>query len=541
MTIDDLLAFYTPRLEGLADPALIIGRDGTVLFSNRALSTTQDASAPGFAPSDVARRLLADAPSPVAPGGELQPMGETRLRVVLPDGAGTRHIDWKYVVIPAASDSILLAWGTFRGTRPGQEMGFTVLPSGIIQAASPALCAMCGYAQEDLVGRPARQFYFTTTSRRRIVSQLKERSEVENGEVTLRRKDGSPLTLLYSAESIRDSAGRIVAYSGYFQSRTFPFFSKLAHDFTRIVDALPGLAWVSGRDLRIVAANDAYLHAYGRTRDEVIGKTEHDFLPPEQARFPMEAALRVFEDKQELLHPAVPHLLDPKIWHRVIRRPIFDDDRQEVIGILGIAQDISTKVLQENAFMDQLRSHEADVVVVTDDQGRILRRLNQTLNPSIYGRPEAFDTYTLDMRPALELIHAEDLPKVRSAMHQALREHRVQHLQCRIRNQTGAYSTVLAKMVYNDTIYGEPRMYIVVRDISDQAGLRKAGLVIERLKEASGTGTDRELAAFLNVSAAAISNARKNDRVPPDWLVDAGLLTGCSIDWLVRGPDRALN
>jgi len=59
--------------------------------------------------------------------------------------------------------------------------------------------------------------------------------------------------------------------------------------------------------------------------------------------------------------------------------------------------------------------------------------------------------------------------------------------------------------------------------------------------EASGTGTDRELAAFLNVSAAAISNARKNDRVPPDWLVDAGLLTGCSIDWLVRGPDRALN
>jgi PAS domain S-box-containing protein len=541
MTITELLAFYTPRLEGLADPALIIGRDGTVLFSNQALSTTQDASAPGFAPSDVARRLLADAPSPSSPREKMHPMGETRLRVVLPDGAGTRHIDWKYVVIPADSDSILLAWGTFRGTRPGQEMGFTVLPNGIIQAASPALCAMCGYAQEDLVGRPARQFYFTTTSRRRIVSQLKERSEVENGEVTLRRKDGSPLTLLYSAESIRDTAGRIVAYSGYFLSRTFPFFSKLAHDFTRIVDALPGLAWVSGRDLRIVAANDAYLLAYGRTRDEVIGKTEHDFLPPGQARFPMEAALRVFEDKQELLHPAVPHLLNPKIWHRVIRRPIFDDDRQEVIGILGIAQDISTKVLQENAFMEQLRSHEADVVVVTDDQGRILRRLNQTLNPSIYGRPEAFDAYTLDMRPALELIHAEDLPKVRSAMHQALREHRVQHLQCRIRNQTGAYSTVLARMVYNDTIYGEPRMYIVVRDISDQAGLRKAGLVIERLKEASGTGTDRELAAFLNVSAAAISNARKNDRIPPDWLVDAGLLTGCSIDWLVRGPARPLD
>jgi DNA-binding CsgD family transcriptional regulator len=47
-------------------------------------------------------------------------------------------------------------------------------------------------------------------------------------------------------------------------------------------------------------------------------------------------------------------------------------------------------------------------------------------------------------------------------------------------------------------------------------------MVIERLKLASGSRTDRELASFLNVSAAAISNARKNDRVPPDWLVDAG-------------------
>jgi PAS domain S-box-containing protein len=531
MTAAEVVDFYSLRLERMSDPAMLIAQHGDVLYSNAALMTTQDITASGFTTRDIAARLL--------DGIKSEPLGETRLRAILPDGAGTRHVDWKCVAVPAGQEQIYLAWGTFRGLKPGQEMGFTVLPSGTIQAASPALCALCGYTQEELVGRPARQFYFASTSRKRIVSQLQERSEVENGEVTLRRKDGSPLTLLYSAESIRDAGGRIVAYSGFFQPRPFPFFTKLARDFSRIVDALPGLAWVSARDLRIVAANDAYLQAYGLTRDEVIGKTEHDFLPAKQARYPMEAALRVFEEKQELLHPAVPHLLDPKIWHRVIRRPIFDDDRQKVIGILGIAQDISAKVLQENAFMDQLRGQEQVVVVVTDDQGRILRRSSQTLNPSIYGRPDAFDAYILDMRPTLELIHAEDLPAVRSAMHLALREHRVQHVQCRIRNQTGAYSTVLARMVYNDAIYGEPRMYVVVRDISDQAGLRKAGLVIERLKEVTATGTDRELAAFLNVSAAAISNARKNDRIPPDWLVDTGLRTGCSIDWLVRGAERA--
>jgi PAS domain S-box-containing protein len=537
MNRSDLVRFYAPRLDAMPEQALILGRGGEVLFANRALVEAGTAPHQGVPSRDIGMALGDEARdgslAPLFQGAP--PIRELRLRVILPDGAGTRHVDWKCAAIPAADGPVSLAGGTFRAPGPGQEMGFPVLPSGIIQAASPALCAMCGYRREELVGRPARQFYYTAASRRRIVNQLNERSEVENGAVTLRHKDGSPLTLWYSAEAIRDRQGNIQAYSGFFQQRPFAFSSKLASDFNRIVDALPDLAWVCGRDLRIVAANQSYLQAYGRARDEVIGRTEYDFLEPRQARFPIEAAIKVFEEKQELLHPAVPHLTDPQVWYRVIRRPIFDDDRQEVIGLLGIAQDISAKVLQENAFMEQLRSGEGDAVVVTDDQGRILRRSAQTLNPSIFGRPEVFDAYTLDMRPVLDLLHADDLPKVRQAMHTALREHREQHLECRIRNQAGRYSTVLARLVYHDAIYGEPRMYAVVRDISGQMELRTAPMVIERLRQATGVRTDRELAAFLNVSAAAVSNARKNGRVPPDWIIDTGLRTGRSMDWLVRG------
>ncbi len=535
MNIRELLDFYAPRLEHMSDLALVLDQDGRVLFANSAAQKIRKAPADGFTPLDITEQFQAEA----GPGAfsslppSSPPVRDARLRVILPDGAGTRVVSWKYVGIPATDGAIILAWGSFRSTGPGQEMGFTVLPSGIIQAASPALCGICGYTRDELVGRPARQFYYTSTARKRIVDQLNEHSEVENGAVTLRCKDGSPLTLWYSAESIRGADGKILAYSGFFQQRPFTFSSKLAAEFTRIVDALPDLAWVSGRDLRIVAANEAYLKAYGRKRDEVIGRSEYDFLKPEQARFPIEAALKVFEEKQELLHPAVPHLPNPQVWYRVIRRPIFDDARQEVIGLLGIAQDISAKVMQENAFMEQLRTLEEDVVVVTDDQGRILRRSAQTLNPSIYGRPHAFDAYTLDMRPVLDLLHPDDLPAVRQAMHLVLRERREQHLECRIRNQAGNYSTVLTRLIFHDAIYGEPRMYVVVRDITEQVGLRKAPMVIERLKLASGTRTDRELASFLSVSAAAISNARKNERVPPDWIIDTGLRTGSSIDWIV--------
>lgn len=533
MTLNELVDFYRPRLDASPDLGLLLDGHGNVLHANGPLRSLFDEGYTSAQPEGVARQLLDNMRT--SERDTAAPVHETRLRMALPDGAGIRQVDWKTLTIPATEGRLLLAWGRLRTTEGGREMGFTILPNGNISAVSPMLSAICGYAPDELIGRPARQFYYTDTARRRVVSQLLEKKEVENGEVTLRRKDGSPLILWYSAESIRDASGSMVAYSGYFQQRPFVFSSKLANDFARIVDALPGVAWVCGRDLRIVAVNDSYLEAYGRSRNDVIGRTEHDFLPAEQARYLVEAALRVFEEKQELLHPAVPHLLDPAVWFRTVRRPIFDDARQEVIGLLGIAQDISGKVRQENVFMEQLRATESDVVVVTDDQGRILRRSLQTLSPSIFGKREPFEAYTLDMRPVLDLLDVDDLPKVRQALHAALREHREQHIECRIRNLTGSYTTVLARLVFNDTIYGEPRMYVVARDIGGEMELRQASMVIERLKEAARAKTDRELARFLNVSAASISNARKNDRVPPDWIIDTGLRTGRSIDWLVRG------
>lgn len=539
MPSSDLTCFYAAKLDAMPELALILDRDGRILHANDAycrLRGVRGADLLGttifhYLDEDeepVARKLLDDPNCPA--------VGEIRLRINLPDGTGTRTVTWKYVEIPDQKGSVVLVWGSLgAGRERGPEMGFTIGPTGVIQAVSPELCAMCGFTQNELIGRDARQFYFSPRSRTRIVSQLRAQTEVENGQVTLRRKDGSPLTLWYSAESIRDKNGQIRTYSGYFQQRTFRFSAKLARDFASIVNALPDMAWVCGRDHRIAAANDKYLEVYGLGRDAVIGHSEYDFLPTPQARILAEAALRVFEEKQELLHPAVPHLANPDIWHRVIRRPIFDDDHQEVIGLLGVCRDITAKVLRENAFMEELRTSETEIVAVMDDQGRILRRSPQTQGPSIFGRAGVHDAYSLDMRTILDLLHPEDLPQVQQAMHRVLGQQREWQLECRLRDQSSGYSTVAMRLVFNEAVSGEPRMYVVIRDISDQVALRQAGAVIERLKAATKARTDRELAAFLNVSAAAISNARKNERVPADWFLQVGQRTGRSIDWLVSG------
>ena len=137
MTVSDLLDFYSPRLEDMGDLALILDQTGAVLFANEAVRKIQSAQPKSLAPEDIIEQLQTEGRA-----GEFSnlpdntpPVREARLRVILPDGAGTRHVNWKFVGIPATDGAITLAWGTFRATGPGQEMGFTVLPNGIIQAA----------------------------------------------------------------------------------------------------------------------------------------------------------------------------------------------------------------------------------------------------------------------------------------------------------------------------------------------------------------------------------------------------------------------
>lgn len=66
------------------------------------------------------------------------------------------------------------------------------------------------------------------------------------------------------------------------------------------------------------------------------------------------------------------------------------------------------------------------------------------------------------------------------------------------------------------------------------AGADEPRQVVGRLKEATKTRTDAELAAFLNVSKGAIANWRK-DGVPPKHLLEVSRSSGIPTEWFERG------
>lgn len=69
----------------------------------------------------------------------------------------------------------------------------------------------------------------------------------------------------------------------------------------------------------------------------------------------------------------------------------------------------------------------------------------------------------------------------------------------------------------------------------DEMPLTSIDLVIFRLKEATRSKNDEQLADFLGIKRQNISSARKNQKIPELWISKISNLTGFSMDWLVTG------
>lgn len=98
-----------------------------------------------------------------------------------------------------------------------QEGAFVSTPQGKLQDCNQALVRMLGYSsrEELLAVDITRDLYFSAQQRTEALCHIENQDYIRNFEVTLRRKDGSPVHVQESSFAIRDSAGAVVRYQGF--------------------------------------------------------------------------------------------------------------------------------------------------------------------------------------------------------------------------------------------------------------------------------------------------------------------------------------
>jgi PAS domain S-box-containing protein len=193
------------------------------------------------------------------------------------------------------------------------------------------------------------------------------------------RKDGSIVWIDLAVSLVREPSGR----PKYFVSVVDDIDARKQAESERerlflfldsIVENIPDMVFVKdAKDLRYVLFNRAGAEPFGYARADLIGKSDYDLLPKEEADFFTEkdrSALRnkvlldIPEERISMVHRGERILHTKKI-------PILDD-KGEPVYLLGISEDITERKRAEQ----MQRRHERETMTINN----ILRAINTHLD-----------------------------------------------------------------------------------------------------------------------------------------------------------------
>ena len=285
---------------------------------------------------------------------------------------------------------------------------------------------LSGYTQEEIVGQNTRVLKSGQNSRALYEQMWRTILEGRSwrGELINRRKDGSLYDEEMTITPVQDSAGGITHFVAIKQDITE---RKRVEGHMRMlanaVEGSPEMVGMSASDGGIVYVNESLQKALQFSREEVIGKNFHDILSQNNS-------------------PALLHEIDSSSWQQsgwrgeclVPRKdgtdvPVLlsssavmgDDGR--VIGILGIAQDITERKSAENRI--RMLTERLSIATATAKIG--VWELDVAGNAftwdttmfEIYGCPHEV---SMPYEKWAAAVHPEDLPGAESILRQAIDE-----------------------------------------------------------------------------------------------------------------------
>ncbi len=191
-------------------------------------------------------------------------------------------------------------------------------------------------------------------------------------------------------------------------ARTFGAMQESQNLMQAVLDTSPSWIFAKDRNYRYIFVNDYYARAFGLTADQFIGRTDEDFFPDDIVFGNEEAGIRgfrtddeqVLKSEEELYNSAEPATLadGSTIYLEARKRPLLND-AGEVIGVLGVATDITERYFAEqrrrtqfiiSSTLNQAQT-PADVLAAVlnfADEMQAAATILYTVENDITGKPE---------------------------------------------------------------------------------------------------------------------------------------------------------
>ena len=258
-----------------------------------------------------------------------------------------------------AEMALLQAEEKYRGIFENTVEGiFQTTSDGQYLSANSALARIYGYSSpEELIHsltNISRDLYVEPGRRAEFVALMERHDVVSGFESQVYRRDGSIIWISENVRAVRDRNGKLLFYEGTVEDIT----ERRRHEeelrnsetlYHSLVETLPQNIFRKNLNEQFTFANQRFCQTLGRKLEEIIGKTDFDFFPPDlAAKYQKDDQLiletgKIFETVEENQPPG-----GEKLYVNVVKTPLYDANGR-IIGLQGIFWDITEKRRAEEA------------------------------------------------------------------------------------------------------------------------------------------------------------------------------------------------
>ncbi len=263
-------------------------------------------------------------------------------------------------------------------------------------------CRALGYSRDELLTMSVMDIGpgWSVDMVREVWERQRESGTVQSFEAFHRRKDGSTFPVeinanqfeydgkTYGLALVRDITDRkhaedeIRALNAALEQRVLERTEALrlqTRYLRTLIDTLPMMAWLKDKDSRFLVVNQATAIAASHSVEDMVGKTDLDFWPREQAEtYRADDAEVMTSGQRKTVEELLADERSP-IWIETFKAPVLDED-DSVLGTVGIARNISGRKALETAREAALTEAKRLATLRSEFMARMSHELRTPLN-----------------------------------------------------------------------------------------------------------------------------------------------------------------
>ncbi|HTI68717.1 MAG TPA: PAS domain S-box protein, partial [Candidatus Limnocylindria bacterium] len=399
-----------------------------------------------------------------------------------------------------------------------QDAFYRVDETGHLTLANRAFAEMLGYdSVDECLGKPmATTFYFDPADRQKSLNAIRRHGLVSNYEVTLKRKDGTPIQVAGNCSLKFDDRGHSCGVEGILRNITR---QKQAHEAITRSEAKFGALFKYAPysigitrlpDGMILDVNPTFEKRTGYRRDEVVGKTALElglWIEPKEGR---KALAEVHSGQTILAREAHFRRRDGSLSTSLISFCPFDLLGERLV--LFTSEDITEykktqEALRDKETMERLASvYSSDMQysMKVDANGRVtFERISDSCSRLTgYSLPDLYRNETWG-----RIVHPHDLPAVKNQHQQHLIGKRTGPFEVRLQVKGGGvvWSRWHVEPIWNEDRSRVVRLLGIAQDITrrkqaelamEEERVRFEGIVNSAFDGIIAIGTNLEVLVF---------------------------------------------